>query len=234
MKNFLHVLVLAVFSMAAACQEEPAAESGAGMHAASLPAVSTPYPRQAPEDTWEPERCSIDWYPCPPVGTRRYQTVEDIPFVPVNDWAKSQADEMGMLYMHDLYQRITEGKKMIYFGVTAGWCSVCRSQFPNLSTMAQMYPDVLFLVVVSQDANGDAADYAYATTYNDQYRWDDDENVYVTYDPNFLFERYMTIAAYPFNMFIDLKNMEIMSYESGLTSSSAFSSAIQAALSRIQ
>jgi len=141
---------------------------------------------------------------------------------------------MGMLYMHDLYQRRAEGKKMIYFGMTAGWCSVCRSQFPYLSTMAQMYPDVLFLVVVSQDANGDPADFAYATTYNDQYKWDDDENVYVTYDPNFLFERYMNIAAYPFNMFINIKDMQIINYESGLTSQSAFSDAIQSALSRIQ
>lgn len=233
MKLLSKIFVFVGIWVVIACQENPMTGDASELHATSLPAVTVPYPRQAPEEMWQSARCSIDWYPCPPVGTKRYQTVEDLPFVPVNAWAKGQADEMGMLYMHDLYQRITEGKKMIYFGMTAGWCSVCSSQFPHLTTMAQMYPDVLFLVVVSQDANGDPADFDYATVYNGQYHWDNVENVYVTYDPNYLFERYMNVAAYPFNMFINLKNMQIMSYESGLTTSSTFSSAIQTALSRI-
>ena len=216
------------------CQDEPTdGNPGAGMTAVSLPAVTTPYPGQRPESEWSPTRCGIDWYPCPPVGTGRYQTMEDFPFFPVNDWAKDQADEQGMVYMHDIYQMRAEGKKLIMFSVTAGWCSVCRSQFPHLSNVAQMYPEVAFLVVVAQDTAGEASTLAYAKTYSDGYNWDDDEAVFVTNDSNFLFERYMNIAAYPFNAFIDLSNMEIISYESGLTSLSIFSEAVQSALSKV-
>ena len=216
------------------CQEEPADGNPSGLHAVGLPAVTAPYPGQRPDSDWSPARCSIDWYPCPPVGTGRYQTMEDFPFYPVNDWAKAQADDQGMLYMHDFYQMRAQGKKMIMFSVTAGWCSVCRYQFPHLSNVATMYPDVAFLVVVAQDTNGDAATLSYANTYSDGYNWDDDAGVFVTNDSNFLFERYMNIQAYPFNAFINISNMEIIGYESGLTSLSIFSSAVQSALSKVQ
>ncbi|PKN21652.1 MAG: hypothetical protein CVU65_16460 [Deltaproteobacteria bacterium HGW-Deltaproteobacteria-22] len=233
--NFRLFALLACFPVLMfSCQDEPANGDVAGLHTASLPAVTTPYPRQAPDSAWTPERCSIDWYPCPPVGTGRYQTMEDFPFFPVNDWAKDQADEQGMLYMHDLYQMRAEGKKMIMLSVTAGWCSVCRSQFPNLSTIATMYPDVAFLIIVAQDTAGEASDLAYAKVYSDGYNWDDDANIFVTNDSNFLFERYMNIAAYPFNAFIDISNMEIISYESGLTSLTIYSDAIQSALSKVK
>ncbi len=217
-----------------ACQEEPANGTSAGLEAVGLPAVTAPYPGQRPDSDWSPARCNIDWYPCPPTGTGRYQTMEDFPFHPVNDWAKDQADAQGMLYMHDIYQMRAEGKKLIMFSVTAGWCSVCRSQFPHLSTVATMYPDVAFLVVVAQDNNGDAATLADAKSYSDGYNWDDDEAVFVTNDSNFLFERYMNIMAYPFNAFIDISNMEIIGYESGLTSLSIFSGAVQSALSKVK
>ncbi len=237
--NFRPLALVAIFSVLLfSCQGEPSNGDPAGgdlsLHTIGLPAVTANYPRQAPDSSWSPERCSIDWYPCPPVGTGRYQTMEDFPFFPVNQWAKDQADEQGMLYMHDIYQMRAEGKKMIMFSVTAGWCSVCRSQFPNLSTVAQMYPDVAFLIVVAQDTAGEASDLAYAKVYSDGYNWDDDANVFVTNDSNFLFERYMNIAAYPFNAFIDISNMEIISYESGLTTLQVYSDAVASALSKVK
>ncbi len=233
MRSKIILVCSCIAILLSACQEGDAGGTDKEYKSGELP-VNMPYPRQSGDSDWSPSRCSVDFYPCPPVGTGRYQTMEDFPFIPVNTAAKEQADEQGMMYMHDLYQMRSEGKKLLFFMVTAGWCSVCNVQNPHLNTVAQTYPDVIFLIVVAQDANGEDATLAYAKSYGERYAWDNKPQVFVTNDSSYLFERYMNIAAYPFNAFIDLKNMQIIGYESGLTTSAAFSSAVSSALSKVK
>jgi hypothetical protein len=89
------------------------------------------------------------------------------------------------------------------------------------------------LIVVAQDGAAAPATLSYAQSYLNNYDFDE-PNVYGTNDELFLFERYMNIAAYPFNGFIDLNTMEILSYSSGLTSTSAYRDALDSALSKVK
>jgi len=66
---------------------------------------------------WLPE-CGSGYYPCPPYGTRRGDTVENLLMLAANDAADLMADEDGILSLADLHQ---SGKKLLFIFMTAGW-----------------------------------------------------------------------------------------------------------------
>jgi len=62
--------------------------------------------------------CNEDYYPCPPYGTFRGDTVENLNMAAANDAAMDFADDSGVFSLADL--RMT-GAKLLFVFLTAGW-----------------------------------------------------------------------------------------------------------------
>ncbi len=62
--------------------------------------------------------CGPDYYPCPPYGTFRGDTVENLNMAAANDVAMDFADSSGVFSMADLR---TSGAKLLFVFLTAGW-----------------------------------------------------------------------------------------------------------------
>ncbi|MGM0595731.1 MAG: TlpA family protein disulfide reductase [Myxococcota bacterium] len=232
MKHFILIFSsLSLFTFSISCQDQEVENDSPHLKASET--VNVPFPDDNTSTEYSDPHCGNTTYPCPPYGVFRYQIIEDLPFIPVGNNAAELSGDDGVAWMHDLFQQHADGKKLLMLTVSAGWCSVCSTQLPNLHTISSEYDEVLFLIVVAQDVAGAPATLTYAENYLNNYDFDN-PNVYGTNDELFLFERYMNIAAYPFNGFIDLSTMEIMNYSSGLTSSSAYRDAIDSALSKVK
>ncbi|MBU1218481.1 thioredoxin family protein [Myxococcota bacterium] len=227
------IVSLAVFSLLfISCSEGDEVESG--YKAGETNTVDVAWPGDSGEENYEIPECGPDTYPCPPYGTRRFQVLPDFPFIPVGYFAEDIAGPDGTAWMHDIHQLKAEGKKLLMLTVSAGWCSVCAYQLPNLDNVAEEYADeVVFLLVAQQDDDGYTADIDFAEDYQSRYNADM-ANVFTTNDFNFNFYNIMNVKAFPFNCFIDLNTMEILSYESGLTSLAAYRTAIESGLSKVE
>ena len=192
----------------------------------------------SPENAFLQEQCGPDIYPCPPYGTRRFQTVRDVPFIAVNAAAKALAGGADRGYFHHFYQLRSQGYKILLVAYTTGWCTHCEAQMEVTPLMAQQYgpgsasPRVAFLVVVRENPQLDPATVEYAAEYSAHYELDD--VVPVTNDQGNAFFPYMTSVGYPFNFFIRLDDMTIVDYASAVESPETFSAELDRVLQLVQ
>ncbi|MBN2724873.1 MAG: hypothetical protein JXR95_12445 [Deltaproteobacteria bacterium] len=192
--------------------------------------VNDMFPEYSAESSYDTQECGPDFYPCPPNGVRRFQVLEDIPFIPVGSYGELLAGDDGVAWLHDFYAMRNDGKKLIYLTVSAGWCSVCAYQLPNLDNVAEDYVDeVIFLTIAQQDDSGYTADIDFAETYQNRYNMDA-ENVFVTADYNWDFYKIMNVKAFPFNAIINLETMEVIKYPDAAFSVSEYADNIESAL----
>jgi hypothetical protein len=80
---------------------------------------------------------------------------------------------------------------------------------------------VAFLTIITENEQLETATLEYASQYSTDHGLD--QLVPVTNDPNKVFYKYMTASSYPFNIFINLKDMTIVDYASGLDTETTFS-----------
>jgi hypothetical protein len=235
MKRFLLALLAISLIFTISCETDQPNGTETMQKASDIHApVSEPWPADE-GNVYESAKCGSSTYPCPPYGLKLYQSMEDFPFIPVGDSAPLIASASGIAWMKDLYQYKEQGYDLILLTISTGWCGYCSQQAGVLSgSIASAYSDsVLFLTVVVQDNSGNDSGASFAEGYMDSKGLDGFDNVFVSYDPANMFQRYMNIAAFPFNAFIDLNTMEIISYESSLTDFTIFSTAISNALNKI-
>lgn len=197
--------------------------------------IDLPWPEEESE-AWDAQQCGSSTYPCPPYGLKLYQRLEEFPFIPVGDSAGILANEAGMATLRDLYTLKDQGYKLLLLNISTGWCGYCSAQAGVISgSIADAYEgEVAFLSVVVQDEYGADATLNYAESYMNSKNLDGFDNVFVTYDPAGLFQRYMNIAAFPFNAWIDLENMELIGYQGTMMSFTDFSSAISIQMGKLK
>ncbi len=188
----------------------------------------------SPENAFATDQCGPDIYPCPPYGTRRFQTLRDVPFFAVNAAAKALAGGAELGYFHHFYQLRAQGYKILLVAYTTGWCTHCKAQMEVTPLMVQQYgsgsanPRVAFLVVVRENPQLDPATVEYAAEYSTHYELDD--VVPVTNDQGNAFFPYMTSVGYPFNFFVRLDDMTILDYASAVESPQTFSAELDRVL----
>ncbi|MBU1241384.1 hypothetical protein KKF84_21585 [Myxococcota bacterium] len=228
MKRF-SIVLLTIFSfLALSCSENEGDPGNSSLtKAADKTTVNLDFPQDNTEEYIAPT-CGPTTYPCPPYGLKTYQIVENFPLIPVGESAELIADESGIAWMKDLHKYKEQGFKLILLTISAGWCYWCGVQADVLaSSIADTYADkVLFLTAVVQDQNGYDSGATYAEIYMNQKNLDGFDNVFLTYDPEYLFQRYMSIAAFPFNAWINLETMELMGEDSALADVNTFTTAI--------
>ncbi|MBU1537477.1 hypothetical protein KKF84_19335 [Myxococcota bacterium] len=189
-------------------------------------------------DTYNEDQCGPDIYPCPPYGTRQYQTLRNIPFLPANSAAEAMAEDNGVSWLSYFYLLREEGYQLLHITLTAEWCDVCEAQMNTLGAMVNQYgfladdPRVAFLGVVTENDSLEDASLEVASNYSASHNLDD--LVPITNDENLAFRQLMTSASYPFNIFVDLENMEIIGYDSGLESEQIFSQKLDEMLAFVQ
>jgi thiol-disulfide isomerase/thioredoxin len=183
------------------------------------------------------DQCGPDIYPCPPYGTRRYQTVRDLPFLAVNAAAKALAGGADLAYFRHFHRLKEQGYKILLVAYTTGWCTHCRAQMEITPLMAAQYgagsqnPRVAFLVVVRENPQLDPATVEYAAEYSAHYGLD--AVVPVTNDQGNAFFPYMTSVGYPFNFFVRLDDMTILDYASAVETPQTFSAELDRVLQMV-
>ncbi len=172
------------------------------------------------DSTYPNDACGPEIYPCPPYGTRQYQTVRNIPFLPANQAAQEIAGEDGIARLQYFYQLKAQGYKLLQIVATTEWCEVCERQMAITEGVVSQYghlsdnPRVAFMAVVTEDDNLENASIEVAANYAADH--DMETLLPITNDENRFFRELLTSIAYPFNIFIDLSTMEILDYDSGL------------------
>ncbi len=183
------------------------------------------------------DQCGPDIYPCPPYGTRRYQTVRDLPFIAVNEAARELADGADLAYFHHFHRLRAQGYKILLVAYTTGWCTHCAAQMEVTPLMVGQYgsgspdPRVAFLVVVRENVQLDPATVEYAAEYSAHYGFDG--LVPVTNDQGNAFFPYMTSVGYPFNYFVRLDDMTILDYASAVETPQTFSAELDRVLQMV-
>lgn len=222
------IISLILFSfLLIACDDDP----GKGTY------VNTPLVLES-GDGWTEDTCGPDIYPCPPYGTRQFQTVRNIPFLPGNAAAEALLNEGELSAdLAAFYSMRDEGYRILMISATTGWCEVCEAQMDTMPLMVEDFgflsdnPEVAFLVVVMEDENLDRATLEYSGIYGAAHGMND--LIPVTNDPGGAFSQLMTSSAYPFNIFIDLRDMTIFAYASGLETEELFGQELESLLNQL-
>ncbi len=191
---------------------------------ADPPTSSFDYP-DYPETEWEAPYCGVETYPCPPYGTRRRRVIADIAFLPANSAAKQLAGDDGILSMRDFY---SADARLIVIFVTAGWCPYCTVEANILDGVYKEYRDddrgkVMFLGVVSQDAQGYYATTDYANNYASARGW----TFPAVPDVSNVINQYFLQPAYPLHIIIDGRDMTIQYLQHGALTSNQLKDRIE-------
>jgi thiol-disulfide isomerase/thioredoxin len=155
-------------------------------------------------------------YPSGPFGTVSGMVIENLSF---GGWLdEGEHDPLSQPYrMWDLgffYQLGQSGQaRHLLLMVSAGWCSVCKSENLVLATEAAVYREggLEFAEVVFEDDDGAPATKDYLRTYAERFGLP----FSVGLDPVFKLGRYFDRSATPANFVIDLETMQIESLMTG-------------------
>ncbi|MBU1221886.1 hypothetical protein KKF34_09520 [Myxococcota bacterium] len=225
MKSIISLILFSVLLFS--CDDDP----GKGTY------VNTPLVLES-GDGWTEETCGPDIYPCPPYGTRQFQTVRNIPFLPGNAAAEALlVDGSLSADLAAFYRMRDDGYRMLMIATTTGWCEHCEAQMDTMPLLVEDYgflsdnPEVAFLVVVMEDENLDWATLEYSGIYSADH--DMDDLIPVTNDPGRAFFQLMTASAYPFNLYIDLRDMTIFAYSSALETEELFGQELESLLNQL-
>ena len=126
------------------------------------------------------------------------------------------AGDDGIARLRYFYSLREQGYTLLLISETTEWCDVCEAQMSTLPAMVDTYgfnavdPQVAFLTVVTEDDSLNSATLEVASNYSTDH--DLDHVSPVTNDENLYFRDLMTASSYPFNIFVDLANMEIIGY----------------------
>ncbi len=189
------------------------------------------------DDNYTGEQCGPEIYPCPPYGTSKYQTIRNIAFLPANQAASDLVAPSATPSLKAFYQLREEGYQLLLITLSTGWCDVCLAQMQAVVDIVPEYsspstqPRVAFLTIITEDEQLETATLEYASQYSTDHGLD--ELVPVTNDPNKVFYKYMTSSSYPFNIFINLKDMTIVDYATGLDTEAAFAQKLDEVLELI-
>ena len=164
----------------------------------------------AAEDDAAPA-CGPDTYPCPPYGTVPNTVMEDLTFT---GWIDENADgnllndpyrTWGLDYFYQL--GLAGDAKFLLLNVSAGWCTVCRSETRTLTQLQTDYLDKGFRLaqIVFEDNSQDPATKDFVQTWVQSYNL----GFPVGLDASFKTGRYFDVAATPANFVIALKDMTV-------------------------
>jgi peroxiredoxin len=154
--------------------------------------------------------CDEEEYPCGPYGHQMCDTIEDLRFIPANEWAEEMAGSDGLLSLSDIYA--DESVLGILLFGTAGWCSACATEARDLNALSEELQDVdgqggriEIVTVVFQDESALPATKDYAERYNDRYDFDFPAVADTSGDVLYYFDA----QSSPGNIMIDATEMRI-------------------------
>jgi len=115
--------------------------------------------------------------------------------------------------------RADSDNHLLLLSTSAGWCTACIQEQPELVERHEQWGDcgLVVLVTLFEDANFNAADASLAESWREQYELP----FRVVADAPFVMGDYYDSALTPMNMFVDLNTMEILRISIGWDSSVA-------------
>jgi thiol-disulfide isomerase/thioredoxin len=156
-------------------------------------------------------QCGPDTYPCPPYGTVPGTVMENLTFTgwidddgdgdPLNDGYRT----WGLDYFYS--QGLAGDASFLVVNVSAGWCTVCRSETRTLPGVYTDYKDkgVRLAQIIFEDYSSNPATKDMVQEWEEYYKLPFPIGV----DPSFKMGRYFDYAATPANILIALRDMTI-------------------------
>lgn len=142
-------------------------------------------------------------YPSAPYGTAAGTTLANLSF----------ADPNGTATVDFQSLRASGDKRLLMVITSAGWCSACIEEQPELNRLYDTYKDcgLELLLTVFEDDQTYPATPALAARWKSSYR-----NLFpVVADAPFVLRNYYDESYTPMVMFVDLETMEILSISTG-------------------
>lgn len=139
-------------------------------------------------------------YPPGPYGRSVGSTIEDLGFVAGDGVVRTLSEA-----------RADEGTRLLLISTSAGWCSACIAEQPELVERHARWPALEVMVVLFEDADFVAADAEDAERWQRRY----DLPFSVLADPPFVLGDYYDRSLTPMNMLIDADTMTILRIGTG-------------------
>lgn len=142
-------------------------------------------------------------YPAGPFGTSAGDTLANLSFADPNGTATVDLQSL----------RAAGDKRLLLLVTSAGWCSACIEEQPELNRLYETYKDcgleVMLSVFEDQDTNPATPALAaqWKSTYGNAFR--------VVADAPFVLKDYYDESYTPMVMFVDLETMKILSIATG-------------------
>jgi hypothetical protein len=183
-------------------------------------------------DTGEPS-CGPGVYPCAPYGTKTNDIAANLDFLgfqdpeeqcEVHNTKTPEMAKLAQISLKDFFRGDPKAgckRKLLWVIVSAGWCGPCQSEVRSTALQyakGQVDPRIAILnIVFETDTGGEPADEAFIKDWanalgpdlNGDKKADGPVAFPVVMDPSFKMGAYFNKAATPFNMLIDLSNMQI-------------------------
>ncbi len=137
-----------------------------------------------------------------PFGVEEGDTIADLSFV----LPDGEGFSFGELYNDP-------EAKLLLLSTTAGWCTACIEEQPELQALHLAHKDQGLMVMVSifEDIQYQPAGAIHAELWKETYGLD----FIVVADPEFSLGAYYDTSLTPMNMFVDLETMEIIKITTG-------------------
>jgi thiol-disulfide isomerase/thioredoxin len=180
-----------------------------------------------------PAACGPTIYPCAPYGTKTNDVAANLDFLGFQD-PEEQCEEhktktpdyskLSLVAFKDFFlgdPKATCKRKLLWVIVSAGWCGPCQKEVKSTALMyAKGQVDArigILNIVFETDTPGTPADEAFTKDWsnalgpdlNGDGKADGPVTFPVVMDPGFKMGAYFNKAATPFNMLVDLSNMQI-------------------------
>ncbi|MBR58576.1 MAG: hypothetical protein CMH54_11205 [Myxococcales bacterium] len=141
-------------------------------------------------------------YAAGPYGVEEGDTIADLSFV---------LSDGGEFSFGELYN--DPDAKLLLLSTTAGWCTACIEEQPELQALHLAHKDQGLVVIVSifEDIQYQPAGPSHAKQWKEAYGLD----FRVVADTDFELSAYYDTSLTPMNMFVDLETMEIIKITTG-------------------
>lgn len=143
-------------------------------------------------------------YPTENIGLEEGQVLADLSF--------QRADGSTFSMDGDIFKN--EKNRVLLLTTTAGWCSACIEEQPQLAAMYEEYKDRGLTIVAAlfQDSDFNPATLQQVQAWEEEYKLP----YPVVLDDAFKLEAYYDAALTPMNMVVDVDTMEILKIGTGV------------------